>query len=110
VIELCSYALKACERPEDDFVYLAEEVDELIEKKDKRIAELEAIIQGRDELIDNAVSSRTADIRVELNIINAVLELKLEVIKCNKKRIVELERIVWDLKADISELELLSKM
>jgi hypothetical protein len=36
-----SYSLQACEMPEDDFVYLAEDVEALLEEKDKRIAELE---------------------------------------------------------------------
>jgi hypothetical protein len=36
-----NYSLKACEMPEDDFVYLAEDVEALLEEKDKRIAELE---------------------------------------------------------------------
>ena len=47
MIELCSYALKASESPEDDFVYLAEEVDELIEQKDKRISELEQVADNQ---------------------------------------------------------------
>jgi hypothetical protein len=36
-----NYSLKACEMPEDDFVYLAEDVDAVLEEKDKRIAGLE---------------------------------------------------------------------
>ena len=38
-----NHALKACEMPEDDFVYLAENVDALLEEKDKRIKALESI-------------------------------------------------------------------
>lgn len=40
MIEL-NHSLKACEMPEDDFVYLAEDVEALIEEIDKRIVELE---------------------------------------------------------------------
>ena len=52
-----NHAMQACEMPETVFVYVAEEVD-------KRIEELEAIIRGRDELIENAVSSRIAELEL----------------------------------------------
>jgi hypothetical protein len=38
-----NYAFKACEMPEDDFVYLAEDVDALLGEKEKRIKALESI-------------------------------------------------------------------
>ena len=37
------HAMQSCEMPQNDFVYLAEDVDELLEEKDNRIAELEKV-------------------------------------------------------------------
>ena len=39
------HSMQSCEMPENDFVYLAKEVDELLEEKDKHIAELEKYLQ-----------------------------------------------------------------
>ena len=43
------HPMQAYEMPENDFVYLAEDVDELLEEKEKRITELEL---SRKELIE----------------------------------------------------------
>ena len=42
----------------------------------KRIAELEAIIRGRDEFINNAVSSRIAELEKENKLLKQVETLK----------------------------------
>ena len=39
------HSMQSCEMPQNDFVYLAGEVDELLEEKDKHIAELEADVK-----------------------------------------------------------------
>jgi ribosomal protein L7Ae-like RNA K-turn-binding protein len=41
-----NHSLKACEMTEDDFVYLAEDVDALLEEKENQILSLKKEIKG----------------------------------------------------------------
>jgi hypothetical protein len=64
-------SLKACEMTEDDFVYLAEDVDALLEDRDKRISNLIA------ELVINEILSdeRIAELQKEIEGLHVALSL-----------------------------------
>jgi hypothetical protein len=69
---------------------------EALAYKDK-IAELEAIIQGRDELINNAVSSHTAELQQELLKKHSKVHEALRLRDLANERIAELKEEVQQL-------------
>jgi hypothetical protein len=54
-----NHSLKACEMPEDDFVYLAEDVEALLEERDKLITGLEDEIRFMRRVLSKYIEGKS---------------------------------------------------